>query len=147
MSYSFIFGFWAVIWLVNLINGAFASFWVAPKYGGYIAHLYANLSIIPFYFYAAGLYIKMVKRLNFNTYARTTGLIWVLMTVLADVAAWNFIMDIPEKHVLNQLMFWEGKIYILQMAGLYLSVPIMKRKRKGKRRRKRRTRTSEQVSE
>lgn len=127
--------------MIKFVNGAFASFWMAPKFGGYIAHLYTNFSIILFYFYAASLYIKMAKRLDFRTYARTTGLIWVLLTVLADVAAWNFIMDISEKHILNQLRFWEGKIYILQMAGLYLSVPIMKRKKKGRRRRKHRTRT------
>ncbi len=119
-------GFWFEIWLVYILNNLLSGYFV-QYIGHYPAHVYRNLIIIPFYIYAARIYVLLVKEQGFKLRPWLTGTVWVSLSIIADFSLWHFVFDFSWNYLINQFALWNGRLYSLELLALLVSVPVMDR--------------------
>jgi len=100
---------------------------MVPYTGHYLAHIYRNLIIIPFYFYAAKHYVLLVEEQEFNVMPWLTGVVWVVLSITCDISFWYFLFDFPLDYLIHQFAFWRGRLYSVELLALLISVPLMER--------------------
>ena len=130
MRLSLIYGFWTILWLVYFVNNFFSGFVIAKYIGVYGAHIYRNISIIPFYFYIAITYLRFIKKFNLRSYSWFTGSIWLTTSMIMDYFVWRIIFNYPHDYLIDQYKIWHGSLYSVQLLALFLAVPIMRKHRR-----------------
>jgi len=126
IHYAIIFGFWLIAWVVYLLNNLASTNFIAPFFGQYFAHLYRNISILPIYMIVAFYYLHVMEPREEQMNPFLTGIIWLILSLLADSALWFFIVGYDLPFIINALKFWQGSLYPIELCALFLSAPAMK---------------------
>ncbi len=124
MNYSYVLRFWLLAWMVYIVNNLFSGYVLAEWIGSYPAHIYRNISIIPVYLLIARYYVDKVKFEGYDPRPLLTGFIWLTLSIVVDYIFWR-VFGFRTRYLLQQFMFWNGRLYSLELFALFLAPPIM----------------------
>ena len=111
---------WLAVAIAASMNGMFRSLFLVPRVGEYTAHVLSVLILVIVILLSSSVLVNRFMKDYVNSDLFLVGLLWVALSVSADLVFEHYFLEIPWNRVFHDYNLMSGRIWILVLTTEFI---------------------------